>query len=153
VETIFCRQHPDSATDERLAALLHDAPEYVVGDMISPFKLVVGGDYKAVEERIHRAIHQRFSLAPPENGRLKQQIKRADHIAAYFEATLLAGFSTAEAVRYFGRPSGIVLTADDLEPLSVKRIHGAFMRRFSELEKARLDMPRRRGAVERTTTG
>ena len=76
-------------------------------------------------------------MPPPLGDRLTQQIKRADQIAAYFEATLLAGFSTTEATRYFGRPSGIVLTADDLEPLSVKRIHGAFMRRFNELETAR----------------
>src|SRR2546430_9727092 len=33
----------------RLAVLLHDAPEYVIGDMISPFKAVLGDAYKAVE--------------------------------------------------------------------------------------------------------
>lgn len=137
VEAIFCKQQPESSADQRLIALLHDAPEYVIGDMISPFKLVVGGDYKAVEERLHSAIHQRFSLEPPGREALKRQIKRADQVAAYFEATFLAGFATTEAVRYFGRPSGIAMTAEDLQPISVKRIHGVFMRRFNELEKAR----------------
>ncbi|PSJ51019.1 HD family hydrolase [Kumtagia ephedrae] len=138
VETIFCRQQPDANADQRLAALLHDAPEYVIGDMISPFKLVVGGDYKAVEERLHRAVHQRFSLPPPGTGSLKQQIKRADQVAAYFEATVLAGFDTAEAARYFGRPAGIALAAEDLAPISVKHVQRLFMRRFDELEKSRL---------------
>jgi uncharacterized protein len=147
VERIFGMQQPDATAEQRLAALLHDAPEYVIGDMISPFKSVVGGDYKAVEERLHTAIHIRFSLPPPSRDRLRQQIKRADHIAAYFEATLLAGFSTTEASRYFGRPSGIALTADNLEPLSVKRIHGAFMLRFMELETARTRTAETRPAV------
>jgi len=137
VEMIFRTQQPGSTADERLAALLHDAPEYVIGDMISPFKAVVGGDYKAVEERLLNAIHIRFSLPAAGQERLKQQIKQADHIAAYFEATLLAGFSATEATRYFGRPAGIVLAADDLAPLSVKRIHGVFIQRFKQLENAR----------------
>ena len=46
----------------RLAVLLHDAPEYVIGDMISPFKAVIGDAYKAVERRLLTAIHLRFGL-------------------------------------------------------------------------------------------
>ena len=88
----------------RLAALLHDAPEYVIGDMISPFKAVIGDSYKAVERRLLTAIHLRFGLpaqSPPE---LEDLIKAADRAAAYLEATRLAGFETAEARRFFGRP-------------------------------------------------
>ena len=84
---------------QRLAALLHDAPEYVIGDMISPFKSVVGGGYKEVEERLQRAIHLRFALPAEPRATLRDDIKRADQIAAYFEATVLAGFSIAEASR------------------------------------------------------
>ena len=36
VEEIFFRLNPDGLVKWRLAALLHDAPEYVIGDMISP---------------------------------------------------------------------------------------------------------------------
>lgn len=138
VERIFFGRRPDASPEDRLAALLHDGPEYVIGDMISPFKAVVGGGYKLVEERLQRAIHLRFSLEPGIGERLKKEIKRADRVAAYFEATLLAGFSIGEATRFFGRPFGIVLGPTDLAPLPVKRTEAAFLRRFDELEKERL---------------
>ena len=107
---------PDASADARLAALLHDAPEYVIGDMISPFKSVVGGGYKAVEQRLQRAIHLRFALPAELGATLRKEIKRADQIAAYFEATLLAGFSTAEATdssagRAASRPTASTLTS------------------------------------------
>lgn len=90
-----------------LISLLHDAPEYVVGDLISPFKAAIGLDYKTFERRLLQAIHARFGLPlePPED--IAAEIKRADRIAAYFEATRLAGFGEAEAARYFGRPEGL----------------------------------------------
>ena len=137
VEQIFSRRQPDALPEERLVVLLHDAPEYVIGDMISPFKAVVGGGYKLVEERLQRAIHLRFSLAPAVNQKLKREIKRADQIAAYFEATLLAGFATGEATKFFGRPAGIVLGPADLSPLPVRRTETAFLRRFEQIEKDR----------------
>ncbi len=92
---------------QRLMALLHDAPEYVVGDMISPFKAAIGLDYKAFELRLLSAIHVRFGLpaqTPPATTTL---IKQADTIAAYLEATQLAGFSLTEAEKFFGRPKGL----------------------------------------------
>ena len=137
VEQIFSRRRPDASPEERLVALLHDAPEYVIGDMISPFKAVVGGGYKLVEERLHRAIHLRFSLAAAESEKLRKEIKRADQIAAYFEATLLAGFAIGEATKFFGRPAGIVLGPTDLAPLPVRRTETAFLRRFEQIEKDR----------------
>src|SRR5690348_2052534 len=86
VEQIFRLQNPDCSADHCQMALLHDAPEYVIGDMISPFKSVVGGGYKAVEQRLEAAIHLRFSLPPHPSATLKAQIKKADTVSAYFEA-------------------------------------------------------------------
>ena len=98
---------PDLGPQGRLAVLLHDAPEYVIGDMISPFKALLGADYRTVEARLLTAIQRRFGLQPPLSAKLLAWIKAADHIAAYYEAIRLAGFGEAEAVKYFGRPKGV----------------------------------------------
>ena len=137
VEDIFCVLAPAAVPADRLAALLHDAPEYVIGDMISPFKAVVGGGYKAVEERLQRAVHLRFSLPAEVPERLRKEIKRADQIAAYFEATVLAGFSTAEAARFFGRPSGFSADRFDFAARPAKTVQAAFLKRFARIEKLR----------------
>ncbi|MEP7456909.1 HD family hydrolase [Phyllobacterium sp. SB3] len=137
VEEIFGRLFPQVTIDQRLVALLHDAPEYVIGDMISPFKAVVGGDYKAVELRLQQAIHLRFSLAPAVKQELRLQIKRADAIAAYYEATVLAGFSQSEATEFFGRPRGIDPQGLDLTPLPTQSAHVEFLSRFSALDEQR----------------
>jgi uncharacterized protein len=92
---------------QRLMALLHDAPEYVVGDMISPFKAAIGLDYKAFELRLLAAIHLRFGLPAQTPPGTLALIKQADTIAAYLEATQLAGFTLAEGEKYFGRPKGL----------------------------------------------
>ena len=106
VDDIFAMMDPQAMRPNRLHSLLHDAPEYVIGDMISPFKAIVGGEYKQVEKRLQRAIHLRFSLPADTPAATMKQIKSADHVAAYFEATMLAGFSETEAGKYFGRPRG-----------------------------------------------
>jgi 5'-deoxynucleotidase YfbR-like HD superfamily hydrolase len=138
VETLFCEIAPEALPDARLAALLHDAPEYVIGDMISPFKSVMGGSYKDCEGRLQRAIHLRFSL-PAENGAaLRRDIKRADQIAAYFEATALAGFSIAEATEFFGRPRGFAANRFDLTPHTVVAAQDEFLKRFSAIEAMRV---------------
>src|SRR5258706_13739289 len=99
----------------RLAALLHDAPEYVIGDMISPFKAVLGGDYKAVEKRLLAAIHIRFGLPPVLGPEIERQIKEADRGAAYLEATGLGGVGQAEAKSLFRR--------DPRPPLATRRAY------------------------------
>lgn len=137
VEAIFSKLVASASPEAQLAALLHDAPEYVIGDMISPFKSVVGGGYKDCEHRLQRAIHLRFSLPAELGAGLRKDIKRADQVAAYFEATLLAGFSTAEATEFFGRPRGISADSFDLSPRSVTWAQNAFVERFAALEKAR----------------
>ncbi|MGF7006106.1 HD domain-containing protein [Aminobacter sp. BE322] len=138
VEEIFRRIAPAASPEAQLAALLHDAPEYVIGDMISPFKSVVGGGYKSCEERLQHAIHLRFGLPAAIAQGLKKDIKRADQIAAYFEATELAGFSVAEATQYFGRPRGISVDGLDMAPQPARRVQKAFVERFQAIEKQRL---------------
>lgn len=134
VEAIAAHGDPDWPGDWRLMALLHDAPEYVIGDMISPFKTVMGDAYKAVELRLLEAIHRRFSLPPVTPAALKKAIKQADMVAAFFEATALAGFAREEALRFFGRPKALPREVMALlEPLSTEAVQARFLDRFAEL--------------------
>jgi 5'-deoxynucleotidase YfbR-like HD superfamily hydrolase len=135
VEEIFSATLAGATAVDRLAALLHDAAEYVIGDMISPFKSVVGGGYKDVERRLQYAVHIRFGLPPETPEATRKAIKRADQIAAYFEATELAGFSMSEAVRYFGRPRGVAAGRFDFTPRPVKSVEKAFLKRFEAIER------------------
>ena len=143
VEMIFAALAPQASAEERLAALLHDAPEYVIGDMISPFKSVVGGGYKEVEKRLQRAIHLRFSLPPDLSARLTKAIKKADQIAAWFEATKLAGFSETEAAKFFGRPRGIDAEALPLSPQPANIVQASFVERFEAIHAGRRGQPSR----------
>ncbi len=104
VESLVTRLAPRTEPRWRLAALLHDAPEYVIGDMISPVKAAVGPGYKELDIRLTAAIHIRFGLPAALPPRVKTLIKRADRISAWLEATQIAGFSTTEATRFFGKP-------------------------------------------------
>jgi uncharacterized protein len=137
VDDVFAMMQPQAVPADRLYSLLHDAPEYVIGDMISPFKAIVGGEYKQVERRLQRAIHLRFSLAADAPAATAKQIKSADHIAAYFEATMLAGFSDVEAGKYFGRPRGFSPDRFDLTPWTATMAQSRFQERFMHLEKLR----------------
>lgn len=137
VEQIFLRLNPRASADDRLIALLHDAPEYVIGDMISPFKAIVGGDYKKVEERLAEAVHLQFALPLAVPAALRSQIKKADSISAYFEATVLAGFSESEARKFFGRPRGITADMLNLQPLPAVDAEAAFIERVGRLERNR----------------
>lgn len=104
VEEIFTRLNPDAPVKWRLAALLHDAPEYVIGDMISPVKSAVGPGYGVLDERLTAAVHLRFGLPSIIPIPVKKQIKQADKISAWLEATQIAGFTRAEADKFFGVP-------------------------------------------------
>jgi 5'-deoxynucleotidase YfbR-like HD superfamily hydrolase len=135
VEAFFAAGRPEQSRKARLAALLHDAPEYVIGDMISPFKAAIGGDYKLIEARLKRAIHIRFGLPadPPDD--VKRQIKTADRASAFAEATMLAGFSVAEARKLFGEPDlPIGDFAAYLEPMRPAEAEARFLGRFGELD-------------------
>lgn len=119
---------PSWPTKWFLAALLHDAPEYVIGDMISPFKSALGVDYKAFEHKLESVIHVRFGLPPDLPKSVAQQIKRADRMSAYFEATQLAGFSVTEAAKFFGKPRKVLTM--DLTPLSTDAVKHLFLEEF-----------------------
>jgi len=136
VEAVMRTQTPRIDERLRLAALLHDAPEYVIGDMISPFKAVLGGDYKAVEKRLLGAIHVRFGLPAVLAAEITQRIKEADRGAAYLEATELAGFAEAEAKRLFGRDPGLpdTIKQDYLTPWSAAKAEKRFLARFKALQ-------------------
>lgn len=131
VDDICARFRPGWPAKWRLAALLHDAPEYVIGDMISPFKAALGIDYKAFEHRLAAAIHIRFGLPKDLPQNVEELIKRADKASAFLEATQIAGFSDEEAALIFGRPRG--LTPIPIEPLPTKKAQARFLARFRDL--------------------
>ncbi len=134
VEDLVRRLQPEIEPRWRLAALLHDGPEYVIGDMISPFKAALGLDYRAFEDRLERAIHVRFGLPPKTPAEIKRLIKTADRVSAYFEAVELAGFAEDEARSLFGRPpKGL---RPRLEPLPAPDAEAKFLERFERLAKA-----------------
>jgi 5'-deoxynucleotidase YfbR-like HD superfamily hydrolase len=137
VEEIAGHLAPGLSREERLAVLLHDAPEYVVGDMISPFKAALGLDYKAFEHRLLAAIHIRFGLKPQAPQKLETFIKSCDRLAAFLEATQLAGFGIEEATKFFGRPKG--LDGDGaqrffrLKPLAATEASALYLKTFRKL--------------------
>jgi len=131
VEEVLRTHSPRVDRRVRLAAMLHDAPEYVIGDMISPFKAVIGGSYKAVEKRLLAAIHLHFGLPAALPVDIEALIKAADMGAAYLEATSLAGFSQAEAKRLFGRDPKLNPAAAEnyLTPWSATKAERQFLAR------------------------
>ncbi|MGO1118628.1 hydrolase [Rhodovibrionaceae bacterium A322] len=140
VEEITALIKPDLLLRERLFALLHDAPEFVVGDLISPFKAAVGVNYKALENRLMSAILLRFSLPPAPSVALEKLVKRADLAAAYLEATQLAGFELEVAQKTFPRPRGKAAHSIEklrLTPLPPDEAKAAFLSRFHSLLSAR----------------
>ena len=134
VEEIVAHIQPDVAPKWRLAALLHDASEYVIGDMISPFKAALGVDYKTFEDRLESAIHVRFGLPAKTPPLIKKLIKQADRACAFFEATQLAGFSHEEGLAVFDAPPrGYVLR---IEPQAPAEAQSHYLRRFEVLSEA-----------------
>ncbi|MTH97402.1 HD domain-containing protein [Roseibium sp. RKSG952] len=126
VEELFGRIAPKAPIKWRLAALLHDAPEYVIGDMISPVKSAVGPEYGALDDRLAAAIHIRFGLPAAVPKTVKRQIKKADKISAWMEATQIAGFSEPEATKFFGRPDKAVMEGLEIRlrpPVEVRRAY------------------------------
>ncbi|MCH2076634.1 MAG: HD family hydrolase [Rhodobacteraceae bacterium] len=133
VEEIYGRIQPDAPVKWRLAALLHDAPEYVIGDMISPVKAAVGPGYGALDDRLTAAIHIRFGLPAAIPATVKKQIKKADKISAYLEATQIAGFDEPEAAKFFGRPKGEVIDGLRLDLRPPVEVRAAFVARHEAL--------------------
>ena len=128
----FCEEmRADWPVKWRLAALLHDAPEYVIGDMISPFKAALGATYKEIEHRLQGAIHVRFGLPAELPDRVEKAIKQADRASAYFEAVQIAGFSEAEARQLFGAPKRISPLTIEVDSTEVAQAN--YLARFAVL--------------------
>ena len=132
VEKILTLNAPKMERRWRLAALLHDSPEYVIGDMISPFKYALGGIYRDIESRLEAAIHIRFGLPATMPPNVKRAVKRADGMAAWLEATQLAGFSEDDATKIIGKPPGTP-TSMRVRPKSADEAAEAFLKRFAVL--------------------
>ena len=135
VEAISRKTAPNLDLRWRRAVLLHDAPEYVIGDLISPFKAILKDDYKKVEARLLHAVSLRFGLPARWPLQLEKIVKAADRSAAFMEATKLAGFAESEARRFFGRPPTLNIAAIKyyLMPWSAETAKRRFIRRFKEL--------------------
>lgn len=138
---IFSALHPKEQIDAQLYALLHDASEYVMGDIISPFKAAMGGNYKEVENRLLGAIHLRFSLAANPPVKLVKAIKQADKQSAFFEAVHLAGFEPSEARQLFGEPTVPGFDIDGFErlirPWPTQEAHDRFIDAFQTISAVR----------------
>ena len=135
VETIFGRLNPGISTRWLLAALLHDAPEYVIGDMISPVKSAVGSGYGELDERLTAAIHIRFGLPSVLPQAIRREIKRADRISAWLEARQIAGFSQAEADRYFDGPPDCDLSGLEIRLRAPVEVRADYVSRYRVLMK------------------
>lgn len=133
VEDLFGRISPNASAKWRLAALLHDAPEYVIGDMISPVKAAMGPGYGALDDRLVAAIHIRFGLPVQVPVKIKRQIKKADKISAWMEATRIAGFTEAEANKFFGRPDLTIIADLDINLRPPVDVRAAYTARHEEL--------------------
>ena len=132
VADLFAQQNPKSTQAERLTALLHDSAEYVIGDMISPFKHALGIDYKTFEARLEEAIHIRYGLPPKMPAGLKKKIKQCDLYCAWFEATQIAGFDPVEADKFFVPPPRDIKVK--IDPLPVVEAEKVFLKRFHLLQ-------------------
>ena len=136
VEALTGYLDAEATAPTKIMALLHDAPEYVVGDIISPFKAIIGEPYKDIEGRLLHAIHIRFSLPPAPDATTLKLIKLADKQAAYLEAVRLAGFEQTEAVKYFGKPVPMSRALEAyLSPWTIREAQERFLERFFELSQ------------------
>ena len=133
VEEIFTRLNPKAKPAQRLIALLHDAPEYVIGDMISPVKASVGPGYDQLDKRLASAIHMRFGLSTIIPAALKKQIKKADKVSAWLEATQLAGFSKLEADKLFGKVNEKIMREIKVVLRPPVEVRQEFMRQHASL--------------------
>jgi 5'-deoxynucleotidase YfbR-like HD superfamily hydrolase len=133
VEQIFGRMQPAAPVKWRWAALLHDALEYVIGDMISPVKAAVGPGYDGLDTRLTAAIHIRFGLPAKVPMTIKRQIKKADKISAWMEATRIAGFSETEANKFFGAPDPAVIDGCEILLRAPLQARSAFLERHNSL--------------------
>jgi len=148
VEQIFSRANSGIGARWQLAALLHDAPEYVIGDMISPVKAAVGPGYGALDERLTAAVHLRFGLPAILPAPIKKEIKAADKVSAWLEAVHIAGFSETEADRLFGKPDALTLRGLEIRLRPPAVVRADYVARHRELlSLCTVQPPNRSGGV------
>jgi len=135
VEEIFSHQNPDVPAKWQLAALLHDAPEYVIGDMISPVKAAVGPGYGVLDDRLTAAIHLRFGLPAQIPSTVKKRIKRADKLSAWLEAIQIAGFSKDEADKFFGKQDPALVANLSIKLRPPVEVRQDFTARYQKLSE------------------
>ena len=133
VERLFCRANPGIAARWKLAALLHDAPEYVLGDMISPVKAAVGAGYGELDQRLTAAVHLRFGLPATLPRAIKAEIKKADRVSAWMEAVEIAGFTRTEADRFFGKPADDLTRGLEIRLRAPREVRADYVSRHAEL--------------------
>lgn len=133
VEALYARMNPGAHPKWRLAALLHDAPEYVIGDMISPVKAAVGPGYGELDARLQAAINIRFGLPAQVPAPVKKAIKKADRVSAWLEATQIAGFSHSEADKFFGAPDTTVIAGLEIHLRPPKDVRESFVSHHEKL--------------------
>ena len=136
VENIFRELNPNISGKWSLAALLHDAPEYVIGDMISPVKAAIGPAYETLDDRLSRAIHIRFGLPAKIPLSVKRKIKDADKISAWLEATQIAGFTEKEANKLFGYCKQNITDKFVIDLRTPRAVRKAYVLRYSQLSKS-----------------
>ncbi len=133
VEQIFSRLNGAAEPRWQLAALLHDAPEYVIGDMISPVKSALGVEYGEMDARLTEAIHRRFGLPAQIPAAIKREIKRADRVSAWIEAIQIAGFSPAEAAKFFPVPRDTLVDGLRIRLRPPAQVRAAYTQRCAHL--------------------
>ena len=133
VEDLFARMNPGIGPRWQLAALLHDAPEYVIGDMITPVKSAIGTAYRDLDQRLTAAVHLRFGLPMALPAEIKRKIKAADKVSAWMEAVQIAGFSGAEADRFFGHPPEDLIRGLRIDPQPPAAVRAAYLARHAAL--------------------
>ena len=132
VEKLFSHDYPDLKNKWRLAALLHDAPEYVIGDLITPFKYALNNSYRDVEENLMKAIYIRFGLPAKIPKPIELKIKRIDKAVAWYEAIAIGGYTENEAKQILKDPD-LSLTNKKIIPLSPNTIAEKFLKKFNQI--------------------
>ena len=135
VWNIFSIENPKIEKKWQLVSLLHDAPEYVIGDLISPVKKEVGSSYINLEKKLQEAIHIRFGLPALVPNKIKSKIKIADRKAAWIEATKIAGFNKKEANKIFLEPDEKILRKCKIVLKNPLKSREEFLNIYKDLDK------------------
>ncbi len=107
----ICRRRHDLAVQERHRRRLQGCG-----------KAAAGGDPSALRP------------AGASAGRDRKGDQGRGPVSAYYEATLLAGFESHEAAKFFGEPGGAACEPGEFVPRPAREMEAAFLARFAELD-------------------